>query len=477
MAPLRIHAGLGNNPKIDWLRVVWPDAVLQAELEVAGDRVTTVTELSRKTSSCPYLFAWDGSRFEFVADFGGVGGLGYLVSPGVYARPDPTEYVPIRALEPEGGFYVLQALTVLEEVTYFDEAKLIAVDHPVGTQVWPHEMMAVTAPPPDFQLFCFRNLIQPVRAVDHRGVDVTDELSRVDRRYAGATQPDVRFLGLAAPHYVELEFGQRLADLSPDDPLVLVAHGWVEYGYSSTNYAAGQAGLRAEAPSISVLRDGRWVEVFHEIGYPAGTQHVMTLDVTGKILPGDRALRISSNMELYWDQIALAVHEPGADVQWTEVAASSADLHYFGYPREYSPDGRQPNLCDYANVDRAVSWKLMSGDYTRYGEVAELVARADDCFVIMGRGEELTLKFPAPALGPLREGYCRTFLLKTDSYCKDMDLYTAYPDTVEPLPFHAMSGYPYGLDEKYPDDALRTRYRREYNTRQVRVQATSPTVP
>ena len=85
MAPLRVHAGLGDNPKIDWLRIVWPDAVLQAEIELAADRVATVTELSRKTSSCPYLFAWNGSRFEFVADFGGVGGLGYLSSPGVYA--------------------------------------------------------------------------------------------------------------------------------------------------------------------------------------------------------------------------------------------------------------------------------------------------------------------------------------------------------------------------------------------------------
>ena len=202
-------------------------------------------------------------------------------------------------------------------------------------------------------------------------------------------------MGLAEPHFVELDFGERLANLTPDDRLVLVAHGWVEYGYSSTNYAAAQAGLRAEAPSIAVLRDGQWVEVFHEVGYPAGTQHVMTLDVTGKILPGDRALRISSNMELYWDRIYLAVHEKDVPLSATEVAATSADLHYFGYPREYSPDGRQPNLCDYDNVDRTVTWKLMSGDYTRYGEVSELVTQADDCFVIMGRGEELTLKFPA----------------------------------------------------------------------------------
>ena len=468
MAPLRIHAGLGDHPKIDWLRILWPDAVLQAEVEVAGDRVALITELSRKTSSCPYLFAWNGSRFEFVGDFGGVGGLGYLVEPGVFAPPDPTEYIRVPGLQPSGSDYVLNAITVLEEVTYFDEAKLIAVDHPQGTEVHPHEMMAITAPPPPFEVFCFREPIDPVRAVDYLGTDVTEEVLRVDRRYAGAVRPDVRFTGLAEEHFVELDFGDRLEGLTRDARLVLLLHGWVEYGYSSTNRAAGQAGLRLQAPSIRVLRDGEWVEVFGEVGYPAGVMHVMTLDVTGKLLPGDRRIRITSNMELYWDRISLAVHLDDAELTLKEVSAKSADLHYFGYPREYSPDGRHPNLCDYDNVDRTATWKLMSGDYTRYGEVSELLGEADDCYAIMGRGEELTLRFPVEAFGSVPEGRQRTFILKTDSYCKDMDLNTAYPDTVEPLPFHGMSGYPYGADEHYPDDEKRSRYRREFNTRRVR---------
>jgi len=471
MPPLRVHAGLGEHPKIDWLRIIWPDAVLQSELEVAANRVAEVAQLSRKTSSCPYLFAWDGTRFRFVGDFGGVGGLGYLVAPGVYAPPDPTEYLPLPALEPREGHYILNALTVLEEVTYFDEAKLIAVDHPPGTQVLPNEMMAISVPPPTYELFCFRDAIEPLRAIDHRGHDVTQELAEVDRRYAGATRRDTRFAGIAAPHFVQLDFGQQLAGYTSEDRLIFVAHGWVEYGYSSTNYAAAQAGLRTEAPSIDVWRDGQWVEVFHEVGYPAGTQHVMTLDVTGKILPNDRKIRIRSNMELYWDRIHLAKHLGDITLREQEVSASNADLHYFGFPREYSPDGRHPNLCDYENVDHNVAWKLMPGDYTRFGDVTELVQRPDDCFVIMGRGEELTLKYPVDAFGAIANGHQRSFILKSDSYCKDMDLYTAFPDTVEPLPFHGMSGYPYGDDEHYPDDAKRSRYRREYNTRRVRVES------
>ncbi len=96
--PLRVHAGLGQHAKVDWLRIMWPDAILQGEVEVAADRVIRIEEQSRKPSSCPYLFAWDGKRFAFVADFGGVGGLGYYTGNGQYAQPDPTEYLPIPAL-------------------------------------------------------------------------------------------------------------------------------------------------------------------------------------------------------------------------------------------------------------------------------------------------------------------------------------------------------------------------------------------
>lgn len=468
MPPLRVHAGLGDDTKVDWLRMIWPDAVLQAELELAADRVAAIAETPRKESSCPHLFAWDGHRFAFVCDFGGVGGLGYFIAPGTYAQPDPTECLRIPQLQPLDGDYVLQSLTRLEEVTYFDEAKLVAVDHPKDTQVYPNEMMAINAAPPAFELFCVRQPIDPVRAVDHRGVDVTEQVLRIDRRYAGATNPDARFTGLAGEHFVELDFGDRLKDVSPDARLILLLHGWVEYGYSSTNYAASQAGLRTRAPTIEVQRDGQWTEAFHEVGYPAGINHMMTLDVTGKVLPTDRKIRISSNMDLYWDRIFLAEHVADASVSLTETVPHSADLHFRGYPREYSPDGRQPNLCDYANIDRSVGWKLMSGDYTRFGEVAELLHEADDCFVVMGHGEEVTLRFAADAFGPVPAGCCRTFILKTDSFCKDMDLYTAYPNTVEPLPFHDMTGYPYGPNERYPDTEETRRYRSQYNTRRVR---------
>ena len=437
-------------------------------MDLPADRVTKIEETPRKTSSCPNVFAWDGTHFQFVSDFAGVGGLGYLVSPGEYAPPRSTEYVRLPHLEPLAGEYVLQVMEPLEEIVYLDEVKLIAVDHPLGTEVFPNELMAVNAPSPAYEVFCVRQPIHPVRAIDHRGVDVTEALRHVDRRYAGATDPDPRFMGFAKEHFVELDFGDRLQSLPADARLVLFLQGWVEYGYSSTDYAAAQAGLRLKAPSIHAERDGRWVELFHEAGYPAGLNHSMTLDVTGKVLRSDRKLRVSSNMELYWDQIYLAAPLPKSAISERQSPVRSADLHYLGYPREYSPDGRDPNLYDYNNIDKSLLWKSMAGDYTRFGDVTELLAEADDCYVIMGPGEEVTLRFPAAAFGPVPAGMTRTFLLKADAYCKDMDPYTAFPDTVAPLPFHAMSGYPYSATEHYPDTEKTRAYRQRFNTRQIR---------
>ncbi|WP_165232891.1 FG-GAP-like repeat-containing protein [Aquisphaera insulae] len=467
--PLRIHAGLGDFTSVDWLRIHWPDSLLQAELEVTGNRVLALDETCRRTSSCPHLFAWDGRRFAFVSDFGGVGGLGYRTGPSSFARPDPTEYVLLPKLAEQGGEYVLQVVEPLEEVVYFDEAKLIAVDHPIGTTIHPHEMAAVAAEPPPFEVFCYResSAILPVRAVDARGADVTEALARTDRVYAEPAERDRRFLGFAKEHFVELDFGDRLKSLPEDARRILFLDGWVEYSTSTSNYAAGQAGLRLKAPSVLVEREGRWVELLREVGYPAGINHTMTLDLTGKLRPGDAKLRIATNMDLCWDRIVLAAHSADLPVKLTEVAARSADLHALGYPREYSPDGRQPTLFDYSNIDRTDTWLRLPGAYTRYGDVTELTERADDKYVIMAAGDEITVRFPTSRFGPVPEGCVRTFLLKSDSYCKDMDLYTGAGDHVEPLPFHAMKGYPYGSEDApaVPEDVQRSR--ETYNTRVI----------
>ena len=126
---------------------------------------------------------------------------------------------------------------------------------------------------------------------------------------------------------------------------------------------------------------------------------------------------------------------------------------------------KQPERFDYARVMPISMWNPTSGLYTRYGDVQPLVSMLDDRLVIMGSGDELRLVFPATSLPALKPAWTRDFLLLVDGWAKDADANTAYSQSVEPLPFHAMSAYPYTQIEHFPDDALHRDYRERYNVR------------
>jgi hypothetical protein len=88
-------------------------------------------------------------------------------------------------------------------------------------------------------------------------------------------------------------------------------------------------------------------------------------------------------------------------------------------------------------------------------------------FVISRPGDELRLSFDASRLPPLEPGQRRTFLFFSHGYSKEMDIGSATPYAVEPLPFRGMRQYPYGGDEEYPASAVYREYRDKYNTRVV----------
>jgi hypothetical protein len=90
---------------------------------------------------------------------------------------------------------------------------------------------------------------------------------------------------------------------------------------------------------------------------------------------------------------------------------------------------------------------------------------SDDMFVISRPGDELTVSFAANRLPALPKGWTRTFLLYADGFSKEMDINSASPDQVGPLPFHGMSKYPYSWPERYPLTPERQRYLETYNTR------------
>jgi hypothetical protein len=172
-------------------------------------------------------------------------------------------------------------------------------------------------------------------------------------------------------------------------------------------------------------------------------------------------------MRLYWDQIRLATVVPDEALTVTELHPDRAELRFRGYPTPYSSDGHAPNLYDYDRAADTELWDAHQGDYTRYGDVRILVEEVDDMYVIVRHGDELALSFDAGRLPALQSDWKRSFLVLADGFGKDMDMNSARPDTVEPLPFHGMSAYPYPKGESYPDTEAHRRYRRMFNTRRI----------
>ncbi|MBI4606098.1 MAG: CRTAC1 family protein, partial [Planctomycetes bacterium] len=468
----RVACGLGGAASADYVRILWPDGILQAERGLAPGKLHRIQEVERKPTSCPILFAWTQGGWELVADFLGVGGLGYLEAKDSYSRPDPTEYVLLPPLEPLEGRYRLDVLEPLEECTYLDELKLTVVDHPEDVTVLPEEMFAVRGPAPGFRLLAFRGKLHPESARDQSGQLVTGELREADRLYGNRVSPDPRFPGLAREsHWIELDFGAGIADLlakgGPSARPYLFLHGYVEYGYSTSNFAAWQAGETFRAPTVLAERGDAWVPLREEWGFPAGYPRTMTVDLAGVLEPGDRKLRVATNMVIHWDQAFLADAGSGGGVKTQDLDADAASLSFRGYPPEESPDGSHPALYAYRDLESEAPFKVFPGAYTRYGDVRELLGAADDRFAILGPGDGLEVEVRADRLPPVAPGMRRTFLARTVGYCKDMDPYTAHPERVEPLPFRAMSGYPYGPAEAHPATPEHETYRRRWNTRVV----------
>ncbi|HVN80180.1 MAG TPA: FG-GAP-like repeat-containing protein [Terriglobia bacterium] len=465
-SPPEVILGLGGHERVDALRLLWPGGVLQSEINLPINQVRIVKELDRKGTSCPLLYSWNGSKYQFVTDFLGGCAIGYLEEPGRYSIPDTDEYVRIEGtqLRPRKGVYSLRINNQLEEVLYIDQTQLLVLDHPAQQHVYPNERLMPAPPYPEFKVITARNEHPPQAAWGNRHQDVLPLLSRVDRNYVR----DFKLLpykGYAETHELVLDLG----DLSGASNINLLMTAWIDYADSTANYSAAQAGKALIPPFLQVKnRQGRWQTVIPEMGFPAGLPKTMVVDLTGRFLTDNYQVRIVTNMRIYWDQVLVNTYAGPPSYGLHRLPPVKADLHFHGFPREYSSDGLKPLIYDYDSIEPTAPWKSHTGSYTRYGDVEPLLKEKEDMYVIMRNGDEIQVEFDATSLPPLLQGWTRTFFLYVDGFGKDMDLHSGASDTVFPLPFHHMKSYPYTSSEKYPDSEPYQHYQREFNTREVR---------
>jgi tetratricopeptide (TPR) repeat protein len=461
--------GLGSNDVASLVRLTWPDGVMQCEMNQNADQLVAIAETCRKIGSCPVLFTWNGERFVCLGDFLGGGGLGYLVAPGDYSQPDRDEAVAIAPdqLKPVNGTYYLSVTEPMDELAYLEKLTLDVVDRPPGVSALPVERFAPGGNRPSGALLAWRETIDPARAIDLEGRDMTETLRHWDRRTVDTFRKLPHWIGYAEEHGILLDFGDRMARLGPKDRVALCLAGWVEYPYSQTNYAAATAGVALRPPVLERRRDdGSWEVIEPDPGYPAGMPRMTLLELTGKLTGPSCTLRLRTNMECYWDQAFLALVREDSGVRVTSLPVSKATLGARGYLREVSPDGRLPLTYDYNYVDPAPLARL-EGKLTRYGDVTELLRTDDDQLCLVGPGDEARLEFADSDVPTLPEGWTRSYVLRAVGYCKDADPFTAASDRAGPLPWKGMGAYPFGPGGERPRDTAYEGYIRQYQTRSV----------
>ena len=464
-----ILAGLGEEKNAEVVRLLWPTGVPQDEINLAAKKTQSIGELDRRGSSCPVLFSWNGKEYEFIADMIGPGVVGHWVGPGqnnVAERdvPDPDEYLKVGAdsVHPLHGMLSFRFMEPMEETVYLDQLRLLAVDHPAAYEVFPNERFVSNPPFPEFRVIAAHDAHPPLGAWDDHGNDVLSLISQRDRKYVTEFE-GLPFAGFAKLHWVELDLGKWDAA----KPLRLIIDGYTDYFTATSMYAADQAGVKVIAPYVEAQdANNKWVRIVEDMGFPAGLERTMVTDLTGKLPPGTRRIRIVSNLKIYWDAIRIDQTPDAKEIRTAEVPLAKASLEFLGYPREIRLTPASDTIYSFTNRSMTGPYARAAGNYTRYGDVLDLLTAADDRFVVFGSGEGVKLDFDPRNLPALPAGWVRDYFFYANGFEKDLDFYAAYAFSVEPLPRHTLLPYPYPAGKEYPDDAQHLGYQLEYNTRQ-----------
>jgi tetratricopeptide (TPR) repeat protein len=462
-----VHFGLGARTDVEVTRIVWPNGVMQADFDRRADE--NIVAEQRLKGSCPWVFADDGTGLRFVTDFLWRSPLGLRINAQDTAGATQTEdRVKIRGdqLAARNGAYDLRITAELWETHFIDHASLLVVDHPEGTEVFVDERFARVAPP--LTTHVMRTPHPVVRAWDDAGRDVTDLVARRDGRYLD-TFALGGYQGIAAEHFVEVDLGR---EIPPDTRQWLVATGWIYPTDSSINVAIGQ-GTKIQPRGLSLEardRSGRWVVVSADLGFPAGKNKTILIDlsqVTAAGVAHAQRLRLRTNLEVYWDRLAVADDLESSTASVTRLQPERAELRYRGFSKTDYSNRRLPEIPQYDAIGNVTQrWRDLVGYYTRFGDVRELLEKVDDRYVIMNAGDELRLSFRAPEAAA--KGSTRDFVLIGDGWEKDGDYNTTFSKSVQPLPRHDRPDYEASTDGELEDDPVYRRHPSDWQTYHTR---------
>jgi Putative peptidoglycan binding domain len=436
-------------------------------------------------ASCPFVFTYGAnSEYNFITDVStsatfniGFQRARWAANPfyrdpnsnNGYVNPLSFAQLPHDALVPrtqgDETYYDIKATTEQNEVDYFDDAKLQVIDHDPNVNVYPDyrengEIHTVSKDAP-----------APVSVTDEHSNDVLSQVAHNDNVY---WQSATSSTPLATPSYIDIKLSNEettpanlklIIKRGKEGPFPTSASDVSRESFQYKNAEGNFVDLPTDKNIFVVTRDGaphasrNWVNA-------EGTQ-TKVIDLSGLQIKDNTVRLVSMSNIRQWDVDWLAVDTTAdQEVTTTTLAPYSADLHYRGISTmtPTNPSDSRMKLLEpiYDQLTNLFVATPITGNATKYGDVAPLLSDADNKFVIMVQGDELSMKYHVPEQS---EGTVRDFIYETWDYQK------AYSgplgDTILPLPFNEMTQYPYHEDvESYPYGQLQS-YIDEYNTRVI----------
>jgi hypothetical protein len=286
------------------------------------------------------------------------------------------------------------------------------------------------------------------------------QISRVDNVFTNGTN------GIQSPAWDNITWNRitlDLGDLKGAAQIKLVVKAIVDWG-SGEDYTTWldkffaqpvPDGTQITPPPYMEVKDatGNWIRVPQSRDFPLppdGVARTYVVDLTGLFPTDDYSLRINNFWNVTFDYIGIDT------TSQQNVVIQRIDPQAYFY--QAYPAGSQ----------------AATGNFTKYGNVTQLLLAEDDMFVIGRQGESISLQFPVADLAPPAAGMIRDYFLFEALWFKDKNgnWVFGFGFTVDPLPFMSMSGFPYPPNEKYPDDAAHQDYLRQWNTRNIDLPAT-----
>ena len=423
-------------------------------------------------ASCPSLNVWNGTGYSYVTDISNSGWLGYIGSinqdgtitnsggnPWDYVKLDPN----LLATKTINGnkYYDMILAQEWDELFYLDAASLVVVDHPKGTDAY-SSLTDYLNKGSTGQIYTVNttSILLPISAWNQNGQNVLPDILKQDGIYTpGVNGFDSSSWNNMTQNQITIDLG----NLSSAQQIKLVTTAIVDWGSYQAYYnwidqfkAAAAEGLVSDGTPITPAShmeikaaNGTWIPApqNRQIPLPSDSNpRTFVMDLTG-LFPkdvSDYQIRITNFWNVTYDYIGIDTSTQ-QNITVQKVSPIATLSQFFG------------------------TNSSSSGNFTRYGDVTSLVQSADDLFVVGRQGDQVELEFPIANLTAPAPGMARDYFVYIAAWFKDPpgQWGFGFTFTVDPMPFMAMSGFPYPANESYPYDVAHLAYIKQYNTREI----------